>query len=512
MSEKAQKPPDYAPVINLAGICKSFGSRVVLDAISLQLTGGRGLCICGANAVGKTTLLRIITATLQPSDGVAEVCGFNVQTQAQEIKPLIGAIFHQSMVYPQLTVIENLRFFARLYGVKNSKTRIEKLLEQAGLTPYRYDSAGILSRGMTQRLAIARALVHKPIILLADEPFTGLDSEASKHLVTILRNFKDEGGTVVMTTHNVNLPLQCCEQVAVLDDHKLIFNAKVSEINTAEFAQDYLSYARVNSNIPPAGLDGTTNANPTHTLTNGSQLKSLASAIKAIFTKDLVSEFRAKQALPAMIILGVLIAWVFRIATEAAPVDTSVTAAAVLLVAILFSAILASERIFAVEQQNNCISALLLAPVDAGDIYIGKLLVNIAMLCIFEIVTVPAVFVLFNINVSGKWLGLVTTLLLANIGISSVGTLLGCVVQGTKAASSLLSILVMAVLCPMMIPAIFTLLSLFGAVGGEVVGAGALAMVGDFKTALGYMTAFGAIFVTVCWLLFGFVVGEPRKR
>jgi len=237
-------------------------------------------------------------------------------------------------------------------------------------------------------------------------------------------------------------------------------------------------------------------------------LRSFGSVIKAIFIKDLVSEFRAKQVLPAQICLGVLIAWIFRIATEAASADASVTAAAALLVALLFSAILASERGFAVEQQNDCISALLLAPVDAGDIYIGKLLVNIAMLCIFEIVAVPAVLVLFNVSVSGKWLELVTVLLLVNIGISSVGTLLGCVVQGTKAASCLLSILVMAILCPMMIPAIFALLSLFGAIGGEVVGIGTLALVGDFKTAVGYMTAFGAIFVTVCWLLFGFVVGE----
>ena len=194
MNEKLQKPSGQTPVINLAGVCKSFGSRVVLNAISFSVTSGQGLCICGANAAGKTTLLRIIAATLKPSKGEVELCGFNVQRRTREIKPLIGAIFHKSMVYPQLTVIENLRFFARLYGVKNSKARIEELLEQTALTPYCYDSAGILSRGMTQRLAIARALVHKPTILLADEPFTGLDINASNYLLTILRNFKDQGG------------------------------------------------------------------------------------------------------------------------------------------------------------------------------------------------------------------------------------------------------------------------------------------------------------------------------
>jgi len=235
---------------------------------------------------------------------------------------------------------------------------------------------------------------------------------------------------------------------------------------------------------------------------------SFSNAVKAIFIKDLVGEFRIKQTLSAQICLGVLIAWVFRIATEAAPVGTAVTAAAVLLVAILFSAILTGERSFAVEQQNDCISALLLAPVDAGDIYIGKLLVNIAMLCIFEIVVVPVVFVLFKVSVSGNWLQLVTVLILANIGVSSIGTLLGPVVQAARAANSLLSILMMAALCPLMIPVIFALLLLFGAIVAESVGAGTLAVVGDFKTAAGFLTAFDAIFVTVCWLLFGFVAGE----
>ena len=185
MNEKSQKPPGQTPVINLAGVCKSFGSRVVLEDISLRLTAGQTLCICGANAAGKTTLLRIVSAILKPSEGTVEICGLNVQQQPQEAAGLIGAIFHKSMIYPQLTVTENLRFFATVYGVKNSKPRIERLLEQMGLTPYRYDSAGILSRGMTQRLAIARALLHKPSILLADEPFTGLDAEANKYLVTI---------------------------------------------------------------------------------------------------------------------------------------------------------------------------------------------------------------------------------------------------------------------------------------------------------------------------------------
>lgn len=248
MAEKLQKSSEL-PAVYVAGIYKSFGTQTVLEDISFQLAGGQGLCICGPNAAGKTTLLRIMAGLLQPTAGTVRICGFDVKTQSQQAKAKLGAIFHKSMVYPQLTVIENLRFFALVYGVRDSNTHIQKLLEQASLMPYRYDKAGVLSRGIMQRLAIARALIHKPDVLLADEPFTGLDIEASKHLVTILNDFKDKGGTIVMTTHNVDLSLQCCQQVAVLDRRKLVFNAKLCEINTDEFARDYLLYARENSCI-----------------------------------------------------------------------------------------------------------------------------------------------------------------------------------------------------------------------------------------------------------------------
>lgn len=234
-------------------------------------------------------------------------------------------------------------------------------------------------------------------------------------------------------------------------------------------------------------------------------MRAFLDIIRAIFLKDLITELRAKQLLPTMICLGALIVWVFRIATQSASADSATIAAAVLLIALLFSVILAGERAFAVEQQNGCISSLLLAPVDPGDIYLAKLLVNIAMLCVFEIVTVPVVFVLFKVNLAGKWLELIAVLLLGNIGLCSVATLLGCAVQGTRAQSSLLTILVLVALCPMMMPAIFALLLLFGA---EVSGAGTPAFLGSFKAAIGFMAAFDAIFVTVCWLLFGYVVSE----
>ena len=228
-------------------------------------------------------------------------------------------------------------------------------------------------------------------------------------------------------------------------------------------------------------------------------------SFKAIFVKDIVTELRAKQVLPTMIVLGMLIVWILRIACEAAPASTAVIGPAALWIAFLFSGILAQERSFAAEQHQDCIYGLLLAPVDVGTIFLAKLLVSVVILCIFEIIIVPVVLLFFRLNPSNRLFDLIVVLLLGNIGISAIGTLFSAVVHFS---GSLLSIVVLVVLLPMMIPATFALLFLFGAIPEHLAGSGALAFVGSFKTAVGYMVAFDAVFTVACWLLFGFAVKE----
>ena len=231
-------------VINLNSVSKAFETRHVLRDIDLDIGTGHSVLICGINGVGKTTLLRIIAGLLQPDQGSVELCGYDIGRDPEKAKSKLGMISHKSMVYPDLTVVENLCFFANLYGIKDSTARVSELLQEVGLLSYRYDRAGILSRGMLQRLAIARALVHRPDVLLADEPFAGLDAGASCHLVSIFTDFVESGGTIVMTTHDINIGLQCCNRVIVLDKKSLIFNAETSSIDAARFTKDYIGYSR----------------------------------------------------------------------------------------------------------------------------------------------------------------------------------------------------------------------------------------------------------------------------
>jgi heme exporter protein B len=231
-------------------------------------------------------------------------------------------------------------------------------------------------------------------------------------------------------------------------------------------------------------------------------------SLKAVFVKDIVTELRTKQVLPTMIVLGMLIMWVLRIATETAAESTEIVGPVAFWIAFLFAGLLAQERSFATEQQHDCIYGLLLAPIDEGTIYLAKLLVNIVMLCIFEIIIVPVAMIAFDLHMEGGWFALAGVLLLGNIAISSVGTLFSAIVQLCRTRGALLSILVLAVLAPIMVPATFCLLLLFGAIPEELTGTGALSFVGSLKAAIGYMAAFDAVFVTACWLLFGFAIKE----
>lgn len=244
MISEQQAYSDQQPAIQAAMVKKSFAARPVLNGVNLNIYTQQSLCLFGVNGAGKSTLLRIIAGLLHPDQGSVHIHGYSMADEPEKTKSQLGVISHNSMVYPDLTVFENIHFFAQLYGVKNTKEQTEKSLHEVGLIPYRHDRAQILSRGLLQRLAIARALVHEPKILLADEPFTGLDTESANHLVQVMTSFTSSSGTIVMTTHDTAMGLRCCNRVVILDHGSLCFDCPTDRLNAAEFTEDYLSYAR----------------------------------------------------------------------------------------------------------------------------------------------------------------------------------------------------------------------------------------------------------------------------
>ena len=247
MDETTAKGSQAGMALSVCSIRKAYGTRPVLRNVDLAVPGGQAVCLFGINGAGKSTLLRIVAGLLRPDGGDVTINEHDVRKHPEAAKQQLGMISHASMAYPELTVHENLTFAARLYGVPNRMERIEELLAGTELAPFRHDRAAILSRGLLQRLAIARALLHKPAVLLADEPFTGLDAGASDRLVVIFDRFVHDGGTILMTTHDTRMGLRCCQRVAVLNQGVLILDAMKDQIDADRFADNYLSYARSES-------------------------------------------------------------------------------------------------------------------------------------------------------------------------------------------------------------------------------------------------------------------------
>jgi heme exporter protein A len=173
-------------MIDVRNLTKSFGSKYALRGVNLRVMPGESLVLFGPNGAGKSTLVRILSSLSRPSSGTVHIGGLELAKHADGIRRYLGVVSHAPLLYDSLTAEENLRFFAGLYGMKGSEPRIRALLERVGLYSRRSDLVRTFSRGMVQRLAIARALLHDPEVLLLDEPDTGLDPQAAEMLHGLL--------------------------------------------------------------------------------------------------------------------------------------------------------------------------------------------------------------------------------------------------------------------------------------------------------------------------------------
>ena len=233
-------PEDGAscPAIEAKGIVKAFGERKALDGVSFQLPQGAFLSIFGPNGAGKSTLLRVISTLTRPTTGGISVMGVDALEEPDRVRALIGMVSHQPMLYPDLTALENLEFFARMYGVGDPAGRARELLQRVGLDHRRFDAVRSFSRGMTQRMAIARALVHDPRILFLDEPYAGLDP----HAVEVFDGLLDElrcGRTFVMVGHDLQKGFDACTHALVLARGKAVVFQPKDRLDFGEFSQLY---------------------------------------------------------------------------------------------------------------------------------------------------------------------------------------------------------------------------------------------------------------------------------
>jgi heme exporter protein A len=217
------------------GLVKRFGRAVALREVSFEVEPGETLAVLGSNGAGKSTLLRLVAGLARPSAGTLEVAGRSPGDRRARAR--VGYVGHATLLYPNLTARENLLFAARLHGLRDAGPRADAALEREGLAKFAARPAGSFSRGMAQRLSIARGLIHDPELVLLDEPFTGLDRGAAGRLERRLLELRDETCSVVWVTHDAERAARASDLALVLSGGRTVLEARGGELSRGALEQ-----------------------------------------------------------------------------------------------------------------------------------------------------------------------------------------------------------------------------------------------------------------------------------
>ena len=212
-------------MIRTNGLSKRFGDFTAVDNLTLEIDSGEVFGFLGPNGAGKTTTVRMLTCLIEPSAGQASVLGYQVGQEDQQIRRSVGLLTETPGHYDRLSAWQNLTIYARLYEVEQVERQVEKYLRLLDLWERRQDPAGSFSKGMRQKLAIARTLLHEPQVLFLDEPTAGLDPQAAHLIREFIEELKEEGRTIFICTHNLDEADRLCDRVAVFKQNLRVVDA-----------------------------------------------------------------------------------------------------------------------------------------------------------------------------------------------------------------------------------------------------------------------------------------------
>lgn len=229
-------PPTLISVQNLY---KRYGRKPVLRGVDLCVAEGQVVALLGANGAGKTTLLRLISGLAKPERGEISLAGVTFRRAGHELRRYIGLVSHAPLLYDNLSAEENLHFFARMYDLQAPTARIESVLRAVDLWPRRRDPVRTYSRGMVQRLAIGRAILHNPPVLLLDEPDTGLDQTSAEMLHGLITRLGAANRAILLTTHNLERALAWADSLCILVGGKIVFDAPTAGLDSAGLGRIY---------------------------------------------------------------------------------------------------------------------------------------------------------------------------------------------------------------------------------------------------------------------------------
>ncbi len=251
--------------ISARGLQKRFGAAVAVEELTLDVPRGSAFALLGPNGAGKTTTVRLLTALLAPSGGEADVCGLRLGRDDEKIRRACGLLTEVPGLYPRMSALENLLFFAELYDVppKAARPRIERWLKRFELWDRRDDAVGSFSTGMKQKLALSRALVHEPELLFLDEPTSGLDPESTRTVREVILECLGENRTVVLCTHHLDEAERLCDRVAfvrgrVLGQEKISRGVERTVVTLANEAAPFTEQVARVAGVTEVHSDGRT--------------------------------------------------------------------------------------------------------------------------------------------------------------------------------------------------------------------------------------------------------------
>jgi heme exporter protein A len=234
-----------APAIEVRGLEKSFSEHRALRGVDIEVGRGECLVVFGPNGAGKTTLLKVMSTLMKPSAGNVFLDSIDIRKKPVQIRRKVSLVSHQTFLYDDLTISENLRFYGKMYDIVDLERRIREVVSWAQLESRYHDRVGTLSRGLQQRASLARAVLHNPSFLFLDEPEVGLDPHASAMVRDIINDTDSGIRTVVMATHNLERGLELGNRVVIIDRGKIVYQASGQELTGMDFRHIYDRYTEI---------------------------------------------------------------------------------------------------------------------------------------------------------------------------------------------------------------------------------------------------------------------------
>lgn len=490
---------DRAPAVSASGVVCRFGPLTALDRVDLDAPPGRVTVILGPNGAGKTTLLRVLATLVRPAAGTVWVAGADALRAPAAVRARIGVVLHRPLLYPDLTVAENLGFFARLYGLDDPRARTAAALDAAELTAHRDRPVRTLSRGMAQRAAIARAGLHDPSVLLLDEPYAGLDPRAADRLDGALAAHAAAGRAVVVTLHDLERAAALAGPLVVLRRGAVAWAGEGGGIDRVGLRAIYERAERGESmpvTGPWAHIAAPATAPDCGRSPAAARGAPFAAAVGEIVRKDVRVELRAREAVLPVGVFALLAIVVFQFSLPRDPASGMLMGApGAIWIALLFGSSLGLTRALGAEIDGGGMTGLRLAPVDPGAIFVGKWLAGYAFGLAVAAILVPACVVWLNLAPAAVP-ALMGCVALGLAGWTAAGTLMAAVAAGTRAREVLLPLVLFPAVLPLLIPAVQATTALLGLDDGGTAVWPLLAL----------MAACDAVFIVLGFLLFPIVV------